>query len=224
MRRHWKSLVVLAAVAAAFTLSVGPVLAQGTAAPAAPASAGLWAVFGEVLIRNVLPPVAGAIGLLLVALLSLATAKLKTSADKDREQNKRLTFAIAGEKALHFATVIVSDLQATMRSELEKVAADGKITKEEASELKRIALDRLVKVIGEEGKKELVEVLGIAGSSLEVYLSGLIEQALDLVKVRGAAVGGATGTSSSALSPAPAPVVAEKTTTLSGAPVPAARP
>lgn len=86
--------------------------------------------------------------------------------------------AAAFAQLAHWGDVVVADLEATLRPELGKAAADGKLTKEEIAQLRAVALARL-KALAGSGLSGILGNLGVAGDQTENYLSGVIERAVD---------------------------------------------
>lgn len=87
-------------------------------------------------------------------------------------------FFLVTERVAHLASVIVADIDATMRPKLKSAAEDGKISPDEAAELKKAALDALKKSLSERGLTQLQGVLDVFGGPVETYLSGAIERAV----------------------------------------------
>ncbi len=125
----------------------------------------------ELLFQYVLPPVLTALGLgaawCLTQLGLFISAKWK--GQKAAEAVSRVT---------HFASVIVADLEGTMRPEVQKAMADGHLSPEEGKRLKEVAMARLKQMLAEQGMAELTGLVGVFAPTLEGYLSGLIERAV----------------------------------------------
>ena len=84
------------------------------------------------------------------------------------------------------AEAIVRDLEVTLKPELAKATADGRLTADEFAKLKAIAVQRLKATLGDKGVEEVQGVLGIAAGaavdSVNRHLSGVIEGAVVRVK------------------------------------------
>jgi hypothetical protein len=79
-------------------------------------------------------------------------------------------------RAYMVVQAVVSHAEVALRPTMARVLADGKLTPEEAKELKAEVL-RLVKEALGDQLDELVRTLKLSGSTVDVFLSGLIEQA-----------------------------------------------
>ncbi len=123
-------------------------------------------------VQHVAPVLFSLIGLALTALLGLAAKKWGTEA-------KQTKVAAAVDRMTHFASVVVADLDATLKPHLKTATADGVLTKAEVAHLRSVALARLKELAGEHGLKELSGLLGIAAPQLDTYLHGLVETAVD---------------------------------------------
>lgn len=123
----------------------------------------------ELFLQYAAPPVLTALGLGVAWLLTtagqLAMAKWKDS-----------KIAIAVERVTHFAGVVVQDIEATMRPEVQTALKDGHLSPSEAQHLKAVALERLKTMLGQSGLRELTGVVGVFAPSLDAYLSGVIEK------------------------------------------------
>lgn len=161
------SLLLLAAPALADTAVAEPV-----------AQSPLYTLF----LQYIAVPLCSGIGILVMALLGYLTAKVKASAEKDKAAGKAISASDIAARVLHISTVIVQDIQVTLRPELEDALADGKLTEVEKAKLKAAALARIKATLGKTGMAELRDLLGIAEDGLGGYLSGLIESALVGVK------------------------------------------
>lgn len=117
----------------------------------------------------------------LTSLLALALKALVTWLNSKAEGSK---LAAVAAKVAHFSELVVTDLEHTVKPELEKALADGKLTDEEKEGLKALALERLKALLADSGMKELKGVMGILTPQLELYLSGAIEKALVGVKTQ----------------------------------------
>src|SRR5690606_2893286 len=129
----------------------------------------------ELFIQYGLVPIVTALAGLLVAYLTKLTQKV--AADKDAS----VWHKVAGQ-AGHFATIVVRDLQVSMRPMLVEAAKDGKISKEEGEAIKKKAIERIKALLGEHGLDQLKGFIG--QFNLDQYLGGLIESVLVDVKVQ----------------------------------------
>ena len=82
---------------------------------------------------------------------------------------------------------VVSDLRAGMVEPLKAAASDGKLTKQEAEEIKNIGIRRVKKQIPKRVAKAATGVIG----ELEAFVSGKIEQIIEDGKRPGALLMGA---------------------------------
>lgn len=162
-------------LAAAFAaLLVAPV-ALAQAAEPVPDAGGMTSTllsFGITLLPYVLAGLAG------VLVWALATWRSKLGAQAGESR-----LAQWGARLLLVAEGIVRDLEVTMKPELKAAAADGVLSPAELKRLKDEALKRLKESLGEHGMAELREVLQVSAGSLGLFLSGIIEKALDSMKV-----------------------------------------
>lgn len=113
----------------------------------------------------------------LTAVLTWVFAQLALKLGTQKGASK---LALVGEKAFHFAQVVVAELDATLKPKLQEMSADGVLTAAEIGQLRDIALNRIKELLAERGLKELQNVLGLVGPQLDVYLRGLLERAVDL--------------------------------------------
>lgn len=79
----------------------------------------------------------------------------------------------------HLGDVVVAELDATLRPELEKATADGVLTKAEIAQLRDVALAKLKAIAGERGLEEARALIGIALPQFDQYLHGVLERAVD---------------------------------------------
>lgn len=156
---------VLLLASAALAQDVAPVLQQPV-------------TIGQQLFSALLPILVMVVGG--VATMALAALKKKWSADADATLLEKV-----GAKATDFAIVVVRDIEATLKAEIEKANADGIITPEEGRHLRGVALERMKAMMGERGLSELQAVMGLGVEGLEHYLGGLVETAV--AKVSGPA-------------------------------------
>ncbi len=79
---------------------------------------------------------------------------------------------------------IVQDIEGTLKAELERARLDGIITPEEGRGLREAALNRLKASLGVRGLELLSRVMGLAGASLDTFLSGKLEGAVAAVSAQ----------------------------------------
>lgn len=162
----------------AISTSSGLAFAQAGDPVTAPSSASIIALQ---LLSQLLPYLVTIIGLVLTGLVVMPLKRwLVVKAETS-------TLAKVGLKVEGLTESIVADLNATMVKEVQAAMADGVITKEEATRLRTVALERLKAQLGTKGLAELGGVLGIGGQLLEQYLGGLIEKKVEEAKALGAA-------------------------------------
>lgn len=165
----------LSLAAALSALLFAPVaLAQG-AEPTGEATSALLSL-GITLLPFVLVGLVAA----LVWALTAWRKKLEVQAGDSR-------LAQVGARLLLLAETIVRDLEVTLKPSLKEKTADGVLTPAEMKQLKDEALKQLKDSLGEHGMAELRAILQVSAGSLGVILSGIIEKALDLMKVTKAA-------------------------------------
>lgn len=180
-------------VAALAALLLAPVaLAQSIEVPTSDGLSTLLSI-GITLLPFVL---AGLVGVLVWA-LGAWRKKLQVQAGESR-------LAQVGARLLLVAEGIVRDLEVTLKPKLKEASADGVLSREELASIKAEALKQLRDSLGEHGMAELRAVLQVTAGGLGPFLSGIIEKALDLMKVtkaaakRGAAPAVTVGTTVSA--------------------------
>lgn len=122
-----------------------------------------------------LPLLATALSGLLAFALKALVAWLNSKAETSKG-------AAIAAKVAHFSELVVADLEATVKPELQKALADGKLTLEEKEGLKNLALERVKLLLADKGLGELQAVLGLLTPQIELYLSGAIEKALAGIK------------------------------------------
>ncbi len=116
--------------------------------------------------------------LLVTGLFGLITFALKMLADKWAAEGKSNKLIAVGAKVAHFAELVVADLDANLKPQLQSALADGVITPEEQKALRDLALARMKLLLAKEGMAELTGVLGIATSQVDSYILGAIEKAV----------------------------------------------
>lgn len=112
------------------------------------------------------------LGSLLLALLSFGVAKLITLIQA-KTKNEWLKGALV--KATEAVFNAVHSVEQTMAAKFKEAAADGKITPEEAAQLKAAALESVKSYLGEKGLKELMSVLSLDALGLDKFLADKIE-------------------------------------------------
>lgn len=95
---------------------------------------------------------------------------------KEKVKNARVALLLG--RLDQFVLAVVNDLEATVKPDLISSLADGKLTKEKASQLKAMALARVKNLLAQEGHTALTELLGVAASLADSFISGKIEQAV----------------------------------------------
>lgn len=116
--------------------------------------------------------------LLFSGLALLGGWALKKLSDKLGTQTNAGKLELIGARLASFARTIVLDLEATMRPELGRAAADGKLSSSEKATLRDAALRRFRELLGEKGMAEVAAVLGIAAPGVGDVLLGHLEKAV----------------------------------------------
>ena len=136
-----------------------------------PAAPGLKGALLQAFVQYVVPVLftglAGLIGWALVAL----RRRLEAQAGESR-------LAKVGLAATTVIDSVVADLEVSLKPELAEATKDGELTKAEIEHLRRVALERVKRTLGEKGLSELAGVLGIAGGAVDQLLQGLIERSV----------------------------------------------
>ncbi|WP_163869610.1 hypothetical protein [Myxococcus eversor] len=164
-----KKLFIFAALAAVLTSPTA--LAEAATSPPEPS---LSSVVSSILV-SVVPVLATALAALIVSGLTGLTRKFQAQAGESK-------LALVAARVSMLAEGIVRDIEVTMKPKLEAAAADGELTPAEFQQLKDEALQRLLKSLGDRGLAELQQVLQLSAGSVGLFLSGLIEAALDKMK------------------------------------------
>lgn len=130
-----------------------------------------------------MPPTPGTflgtlLGFLVFALGAGLLALMGYGATLLARRAKESTVARLAAHAFDLAQSVVAHIEAEMRPKLVTALADGRLTPEERLALKEQAMRLLKDALAAEGLKKLEKVRGLAGPTLEVYLSGLLERAL----------------------------------------------
>lgn len=93
------------------------------------------------------------------------------------------------------ASVVVAELDATMRPLLVASFADGKLDAAEAAKIKSVAMLKLRELLGTEGVSAIREVIGITtDGALEMFLGGALELALKGLRFQGVLPGATIST------------------------------
>lgn len=141
----------------------------------------------EAFLKYVMPTLLTVIGAAVALLLARAGQWLN-------EKAKTSKIAAVGEKLFNVGSAVVHHVETELRPEVQKAIADGVVTPEEGAHLKKRAMDLFKEALGANGIKELGSVLGVVGGSVEVFLSGVLEKALNVKKLAEASVDAATAT------------------------------
>lgn len=121
----------------------------------------------EAFLKYVLPPLATAVGALLVKSLFELSAWLKSKKDGSKA-------ALVGATLSEMASSVVAHVDVEMRPKVAKAFEDGRLTAEEGAELKREAMRLLMERVPDALRKGAEELFG---PLLQTYLSGLVERA-----------------------------------------------
>jgi hypothetical protein len=147
-----------------------PVVAFAQEAPAIETDA--KSAFLSAFVQYGAPILFTAVAALLAKVLFFLGKKLDAQAESSK-------LAAVGAKFAHFAEVVVADLDATLKPQLKEATKDGVLTAAEIAQLRTVALDRLKKLAGEHGIKELQGVLDFGATQVDGYLTGLVESTVD---------------------------------------------
>ena len=91
-------------------------------------------------------------------------------------------------RLIHIAEAVVADIETTIKPAVVEALADKELSKEEGEKLKKLALGRIKTILTEQGKQELLDLLGIASGAFDMYLGGVVEKAVVKVKAEEAQV------------------------------------
>lgn len=137
----------------------------------------LKSAMAEAFVQYVLPPLAVAVGGLLVAALGALTVYL-------REKGKTSKAAWVGATFAELAHAVAAHLEVEMRPRVAKALEDGRLTPEEGALLKAEAM----RLLREKAPPELLAAAKeLFGPLLETWLSGLLERANATLPPMGAA-------------------------------------
>lgn len=121
----------------------------------------------DAFVQYVLPPLAVAVGGLLVAALGALTVYL-------REKGKTSKAAWVGATFAELAHAVAAHLEVEMRPKVAKALEDGRLSPEEGAVLKSEAM----RLLREKAPPELLSAAKqLFGPLLETWLSGLLERA-----------------------------------------------
>lgn len=130
--------------------------------------------WSELFLEYIAPP-------LLAVVFALAGRALAWLGGMAKARASESKLAATGARVTHFVEIVVADLNATVRPEMEKrLRDDGRLDEADGAALKAMAMERLKKLLTEHGMEELQSVLGIVGPQVEMYLSALIEKSVSL--------------------------------------------
>lgn len=115
-----------------------------------------------------------ALGLLSTGMTALVFPALRSWLMAKAQTNK---LANAALKIEHLAEAAHAHISAGMQAKLAAVAADGKITPEEAAECRAEALRLLKEFLGAEGLDSITGVLGVGAGIVDDYLHGALAKA-----------------------------------------------
>ena len=119
------------------------------------------------LVQNAVPLVASIIGMVVAW-----AGKKTTEYVSQKTKNEAVNNAI--QHITHTASTIVADLEQTVVPYYVRESVDGKLTKDQRSAVKKIAMDRIKKQVPE----SVMALALIAVNSLDDLLSGKVEQAV----------------------------------------------
>lgn len=126
----------------------------------------------EMFVAHILPVLFSGLAML----LGWVFVKLKTLLEA-RAKESRL--AAVGFKMASFADLVVQDIEANLKADLQAATQDGVLTPEELKFLRARAIERLKIILGQHGVKELGDVLGIVGQqAIDMFLGGMVEKAV----------------------------------------------
>lgn len=135
---------------------------------------------------TILPKLLEAVLPLLGLLASWGAVEL-TKLIKAKTKNEALAGALTRLNDVVFG--VVKELNQTIVAGLKDANADGKVTKEEADQIKANALAKVKSYIGPKGIDEILFVLGLKDeSALDAFISSKVEAAVGDVKASTSAV------------------------------------
>lgn len=119
----------------------------------------------EQILNVLVPVVVTLLGLLGTWLTKVVTSKLQT------EQQRSIALTLS-----ELASDVVLELQQTTVEAAKERARDGKITAEEAADIKQLAVDKLKAMLGPKGKAKALKAFGFDDDAqLEAFISTKIE-------------------------------------------------
>ena len=131
----------------------------------------------EGLIKYVIPVGLTALtGVLVAAFAALRTYLLSLASRHDATANA-IASAHAGAQVADTVAAIVQYVETNVRPAYARVAADGKLTPEEAEDLRAEALRLLKEALGQQGPELAEQLLGIAKPMFDAWLAALLEKA-----------------------------------------------
>lgn len=129
----------------------------------------------EMFLKDAVPVLATA----LMSLCGWGLVKLNqwvdAKAQETRAAGKNALLFTAISRVTHLTSVVVNEVEATVKADYEEAAKDGIITAEEGKKIKDHAVQKVLELLGTQGKDELISLLGIGAAQLPSYIGGLIE-------------------------------------------------
>lgn len=185
-----KRLFALFALAVAVCCIPLSALAEISPPPAAPDAVVLSAAPSPVsqLLNELLKVAVLAIVSVGVAALAAARKHIEAKAAEAEARGEQAKLARIGSRAVFVVESVVADLNATVKERLPQYLKDGTLSAEEMAELRAECLRRVKLVLGTTGIEELKGAFGIAAEALPTFLGGLVEKAVDTVKLASAPV------------------------------------
>lgn len=172
------SFVIFAFLAAILVAMLIPSVAMAADAVAPAVDA------GTLFLQTAMTPIAGALVTVLLALGAFLTAWLRNKSAQASTTAGAKVAEQLGAKALDIMIAAVRTTYATLRENMEKSLADGSFTQAEKDKMRTETIAAFLASLGDEFKKQLLGGLGLSETGLSTtYASGLLEQALSVVKV-----------------------------------------
>lgn len=139
---------------------------------------------GEAFMSTAAMPIAGALVTIVIALGAFLAAWLRNkSAEASTTTASRVAETLSA-KLLEILVAAVRTTYATMSPALAAAAADGKLTAEESAKLRSDTLTAAMSALGDAFKNQLLSGLGLSDAGLTVFAGGMLEQAINTVKVQ----------------------------------------
>ena len=104
-----------------------------------------------------------------------ATAALAALSKKLLSQDKATVIGTVMGKVAEFASLVVADLEATLKPQIAGATKDGQLSVAEVTQLRNAALERLKTMLGQKGLEQLGRA-GIAPPAVDAALHGVIER------------------------------------------------